>query len=337
MSTAKTVSASAQILVNPVVLKLYKASDLVHEIGTSTNPLIFLNAVAGVTTQSPDNPYLLYNDKDETYHSVDAKNISFQVLSMQVVDEIIAVSNGTINQVHTVAYAPILNQTNAVVSLRVGTTVWTEVSSFTGLSNTATVFIVNYTTGAISFGNNVNGAVPPLGQSIYVTYSPDTTTYGIEAMDEGWLGIQSVDVDAHPRAMLLDQSLVVDTTHVQANHIPLINSGAISGVYLQNDPNRLGTNYFTGGTYNDASGLITLGTALPTGATKVLIDYSYTIASDAETGYTQLSTGVIHTLANPIPSGSAKKLNMQVVIPSGASPTNGVNVQFRLRITYTEF
>ena len=337
MSTVKTITSGAQILVTPVVLQLFDSSDLVHEIGTSTNPLIFSGAVAGLTTQHPDNPFLLYNDKNGIYQSVDAQNISLQVLSMAIVDELIAVSDGTSNQIHSIAYAPILNQTNAVVSLRVNAVRWTEVSSFIGQSNTATVFIVNYTTGAISFGNNVNGAIPTNGQNIYVTYSPDTTTYGVEAMSEGWLGVQSVDVDAHPRTLLLDPCVVVDTLHVQVGHTPLINTGAISGIYLPNDPNRLGTNYFIGGSYNDASGLIALGTALPLNTAIALVDYIYTIKSDAETGYTQLSIGVIHTLINSIPDTCAKKLNLQVVIPSGASPTNGVNVKFRLRITYTEF
>ena len=331
------ITSSTKILVNPVVLKLFKSSDLVNEIGTETNPIIFTGAIAGETTQHPDNEFLLYNDKDGTYQSTDAKSITLEVLSMELVNELVGISDGSINQIFSVAYSPILSQTNAEVRVMVGTALWVEVSSFSGLSNTDTVFIVDYTAGTILFGNDVNGMVPPNGQQIYVSYSPNTTTYGKEAMDDGWLGVQSVDVDAHNRGILLDPSVVIDLSHVQAYHRPLINSAAISGVYIPADPNRLSTNYFTGGSYNDVTGIITLGTPLPSGTTIALVDYSYTIASDSETMYTQLSLGVIHPLTNPIPSTNAKKLNLQVVIPSGASPTNGVNISFRLRVSYTEY
>jgi hypothetical protein len=336
MST-QNINSATKILVNPVVLKLFKSSDLVNEIGTATNPIIFTGAIAGTTTQHPDNSFLLYNDKDGTYQSVDAKSITLEVLAMELINELVGISDGSINQIFSVAYSPILNQANAEVRVLVGTTLWTEVDSFLGLSNTDTVFIVNYTTGTISFGNNVNGMVPPNGQQIYVSYSPNTTTFGKEAMDDGWLGVQSADTDAHDREVLLDPSVVLDLSHIQAYHVPLINSLAVTGVYLTTDSNRLGTNYYTGGAYNDVTGSITLGTPLPSGTTIVLADYSYTIADDSETAYSQLSLGVIHALTNPIPSTNAKKLNMQVVIPSGASPTNGVNVKFRLRVSYTEY
>jgi hypothetical protein len=333
----QNINSAAKILVNPVVLKLFKSSDLVNEIGTAINPIVFTGAIAGSTTQHPDNSFLLYNDKDGTYQSVDAKSITLEVLAMELVDELVGVSDGSINQIFTIAYAPILSQTNAEVNVLVGTELWTEVSSFVGLPNTATAFIVNYTTGAISFGNDVNGKIPPNGQQIFVSYTPNTTTFGKEAMDDGWLGVQSADTDAHDRETLLDPSVVIDLSHIQAFHIPLINSAAVSGVYLTSDPNRLGTNYFTGGAYNDTTGVITLGTPLPSGTTIALADYSYTIESDSEISYTQLSLGVVHALTNPIPSTNAKKLNLQVVIPSGASPTNGVNVKFRLRVSYTEY
>ena len=337
MSTIQTITSSAKILVNPVVLKLFQTADLINELGTISNPVIFTGAIAGNITLLPVNPLLLYNDKDGTFQSVDAKNITVEVLSMQLVDELVGTSTGLANQSYTVAYSPILNQTNAFVSVRVGTDIWTEVSSFFGVSNTANVFVVNYTTGAISFGNNVNGAIPTLGQSIYVTYSPNTTTYGKEAMSDGWLGVQSVGVDAHSRNILLDTATILDINHIQVTHTPLIGSSAVSGIYLANDPNRLGINYFTGGSYNAVTGVITVGTSLPLGSGIVLVDYAYTVTSDAEVGFTQLSTGVAHTFTYPIPSTCAKTLNFQVVIPSGASPTNGVNVQFRLRLTYTEF
>lgn len=333
-----SILSSAKIMVNPVQLKLFKSSDLVNEIGTASNPIVFDTPIAGETTLHPDNPFLLYNDKDGSLDSVDAKGVSVEVLEMQVADELVGASDGTADQEFSVAYPPVIqDDADNLVGVVVGVTAWTEVLSFAGYGNTDKVFVVNYTTGTVTFGNGVNGAIPTLGDNVYVTYSPNTTTFGVEARDDGWLGIQSADVDRHDRIILLNASDVLDTTHVQVTHLPIISTSGIQGVYLTSDPNRLATNYFTGGSYNDTTGVVTLGTALPSGTTSVLVDYTYTIADDAESGFTQLSRNVLHEFLNAIPSKNAKKINLQVVIPSGASPTNGVRVKFRLRLFYTEY
>lgn len=332
-----SIESSAKIRVNPVELKLFKSTDLVNEVGTAANPLLFDPAEAGDSTLHPDNPFLLYNDKNGTLDSVDARNIGVEVFEMQLVDEHVGTSDGLADQVFSVAYAPIIeDDEDNPIQVLVGVTEWSEVDSFAGASNTDQVFVVDYTNGTITFGNGVNGAIPVLGEEIYVTYSPATTTFGVEARDDGWLGVQSTDVDANDRIVLLEPSSVLDTTHVQVAHTPLINTLGVQGVFLTSDPNRLGTDYFAGGSYNDATGVITLGTTLGSGITEVLVDYTYTIADDSEGVFTQLSRNVSHTFLNPIPSLNAKKINFQVVIPSGASPTNGVKVKFRLRITYTE-
>lgn len=337
-TATSTISSSAKIAVNNVELKLYKESDPFTEVGTGTNPVIFTAANAGETTLHPDNAFLLYNDKTGALDSTDAKNITVEVIEMQIIDELVGVSNGTASQVFTVAFPGIIEgDSKNELAVRVGATYWTEVTTFAGASNTDEVFIVNYTTGTVTFGNNVNGKIPTNGSQILVTYSPNTTTYGKDTRDDGWFGIQSFDVDANDRTVYLVPSVAPDLDHVQLFHVPLISSGAILGVYLKTDPNRLATNYFTGGTYNDSTGLVTLGTTLPSGTTEVLVDYIYTIETDGEADFTQLSRDVQHTFLKPIPSKNAKKLNFRVVIPSGASPTNGVRVKFRLQFTYTEY
>jgi len=332
------INSVSKIVVNQVNLQLFKNTDLVNEIGITTNPIIFSSANAGETTNHPDNPFLLYNDKDGTQNSVDAKNIQIEVLEMNIVDEQVGTSNGTASQIFTMGYSPVIsNDAKNTVKVLVGTTLYTEVLTFSGVGNTETVFLVDYTNGTITFGNNVNGAIPPNTEDIFVTYTPQTTTFGIEARDDGWLYVQSTDVDRHDRVILLSPEIVIDTTHVQLYHVPIITTNGIQGIYLKNDPNRLGTNYFTSGSYNSTTGIVTLGTALPNGTTDVLVDYKYTIDDDSELTFTSLGQNVVHSFTNPIPSKNAKKINLAVVIPSGTSPTNGVKVKFRLRFYYTEY
>jgi len=333
-----SVSSDCKIVVNGVDLKLFKQSDLVTEVGTDSNPIEFAAAFAGATTLHSDNPFLLYNDKDGTFDSVDAKNIKMEVIEMNVVDEPVGVSDGTAGQVFSVAFPEIVqDETENTVAVTVGVTAWTVVDSLTGYGNSDQVCVVDYVAGTVTFGNNVTGAIPALGDSVFVTYTPNTNTFGVEARADGWFGVQSADVDRHNRDIFLDVSTVIDTTHVQLAHVPIVSVAGVQGVYLVSDPNRLGTNYFTSGSYNDTTGVVTLGTALPGGTTQVLVDYSYTITDDAEVSFSQLSKNVVHDFANPIPSKNAKKLNFHVVIPTGVSPTNGVKVKLRLRVYYTEY
>lgn len=338
MSTAQTILSNTKVVVNRVELVLVKESAPSIEVGTDSNPLFFDNVIAGETTLHPDNPFLLYNDRTGSQDSVDAKNITVDILEMHIVDELVGTSDGTADQVFSVAFPPVIQgDLDNAVYVKVGVTSWTEVQSFAGAANTDEVFVVDYTNGTITFGNGVNGAIPANGELIYVTYSPNTATYGVEARDDGWFGVQSADVDRNDRTILLNPSDVIDTTQVQLVHIPLISVSAVQGIWLPDDPNRLGTNYFTGGSYNDVTGVVILGTVLPGGITQVLADYKYTIADDAESDFAQLSTNVTHTFDNPIPSRNAKKLNFHLVVPAGVSPTNGVHIKIRFRISYTEF
>ena len=69
-------------------------------------------------------------------------------------------------------------------------------------------------------------------------------------------------------------------TSTDATHVTLVNTGAsgitITGVYLLTDPTHAGTNYYTSGSYNATTRVITLGSALPGATTDVLIAYTYT-------------------------------------------------------------
>lgn len=330
--------SDSRIVVNSVDLKLFKQSAPSVEVGTASNPIVFDSAIAGDTTLHPDNPFLLYNDKTGSQDSVDAKNIAFEVLEMSIVQEEVGTSDGLASQVFSVAYPPIMQgDSKNAIQVFVGVVEWFEVSTFAGASNTDEVFVVDYSNGTVTFGDGVNGAIPAFGDTIFVTYTPNTATFGVEAEDGAWLGVQSIDTVSNPRVVTLVQSSVLDLAHVSLTHVPLLSVGGVQGVYLTSDPNRLATNYFTGGSYNAASGLVTLGTALPFGTTVVLVDYTYTILADAELSFYQLGEDVIHQFTNPIPSKNAKKINFQVVIPAAASPTNGVRVKFRLRVYYTEY
>ena len=281
MSTKSVnINSVSKIVVNQVSLQLFKNSDLINEIGITTNPIIFSSAIAGQTTNHPDNPFLLYNDKDGIHDSVDAKSIQIEVLEMNIVDELVGISNGTASQVFSLGYSPVISSDSKnTVKVLVGIIEYTEVFTFSGVGNTETVYLVDYTNGTITFGNGVNGIIPPNGDNIYVTYTPGTTTFGIEARDDGWLYVQSTDVDRHDRTVLLSSEIAVSTTQVQLHHIPIITTSGIQGIYLKTDPNRLGINYFTGGSYNSTTGVVTLGTALPGGTTDVLVDYKYTITA----------------------------------------------------------
>jgi hypothetical protein len=79
-----------------------------------------------------------------------------------------------------------------------------------------------------------------------------------------------------------DDLSVVDeeNTSTDTTHVTLINTAAtgitITGVWLLTDPTHAGTNYYTSGSYNATTRVITLGATLPGANTNVLINYTYT-------------------------------------------------------------
>ena len=76
-------------------------------------------------------------------------------------------------------------------------------------------------------------------------------------------------------AIVDEQNTSTDTTH-----LTLLNTCAtgitITGVWLLTDPTHAGTNYFTGGSYNATTRVVTLGASLPGATTAVLVNYTYT-------------------------------------------------------------
>ena len=68
---------------------------------------------------------------------------------------------------------PSFKAVNDGVSVYVGGTQWTVVDSFANSGASDTHVVIDYSTGAIHFGDGVNGAIPTSGQQITVSYSVD--------------------------------------------------------------------------------------------------------------------------------------------------------------------
>jgi hypothetical protein len=215
--------------------------------------------------------------------------------------------------------------------VKVNNVIWTRVSSFAGFQPTDEIYTFDATTGTVTFGDGLQGMIPPIGNSIKVSYTPDTQLFGKQAVEQLWIGIQSNGVIANDEAVELEERDATDTTHVIVIHHPKVVD--VTGVWLATDPNRLGTNYFTGGGFNDQTGVITLGTPLPS-VQRVLVDYEYTIEDDAEGQFTQLSDTLTHTFANSIPSNNAKVLNFVAILPDDASSSGMATIKLKVRFTY---
>jgi hypothetical protein len=302
------------------------------KIGTLSNPLIFTGVIAGQEYIYPNNPVFLWNDKGGIHNSFDANEITIEVLSMNIVDELVGYSNGNPNQTFIVGYPPVIaGDAQGPLVVKVNGVVWTYTLNIGGASGSDQVFAFDYTTGTVTFGDGVHGQIPNVGATIEISYSPDTLQYGTEIAEFNWLGVQSVGVQSNPVTMQLERQISADTTHVIVGHVPIV---VVTGVWLNSDPKRLGTNYYTGGSFDALLGILTLGTALPSANTTVLIDYQYTIKDDLESTYTQIGQGTKHTFTNPIPSNNAKRLNFRILAPATTSPSGMLNLQFRIAITY---
>ena len=97
-------------------------------------------------------------------------------------NETTSYSDGTADQVFYLRYARVerdqkaddydsFTAVNKGVTITVGGTAWTEVEDLKTAGPDDKVFQVDYKTGAIHFGNGVNGAVPGSGQQIRAGYS----------------------------------------------------------------------------------------------------------------------------------------------------------------------
>jgi|GEM_PF-1875776 len=333
LQPAQTINANTDILVREVNLQLFKESDLSTPVGTASNPLDFGVVEAGTTELHADNPFLLFNDKGNVLNSFDAREVTISVVQFNIENELQGTSNGTADQSFTVAFPPALDN-DELITVKVNDISWVRVSTFAGSGPTSEVYTFDATTGEIVFGDGIQGKIPPMGESVKASYTPDTLLYGKQVVEQLWLGVQSNEVVANNLTVELEERVPTDTTHVTVIHRPKVVD--VTGVWLGTDPNRLGTNYFTGGGFDDQSGVVTLGTAIPGGTPTVLIDYEYTIEDDAEGGFTQVNDTTTHEFANPIPSGSAKKLNFLVTLPSSASSSGGGTVKFKVRFSYRE-
>ena len=330
LSFVQTITSNSVITINEVLLQLFKESDLSTEVGTATNLLDFGTLEAGLTTPHPDNPFVLFNDKGAAIGSVPAREVKASVVQMDFVDELTGSSNGTASQVFTVAFPPIVDDGLTIV--KVNDVAWTRVTSFAGLAPTDEAYILNPTAGTITFGDGLQGKVPPLGNTIKVSYTPDTFLYGKEVTEQLWIGIKSNGVISNPVAVPLEQNTPSDLTHVTARNTPVV---SVLGVFLLTDPFKVGTNFFTGGGFNASTGLINLGTPLPN-TNDVWVDYTYTIGDDAEGGFTQIGKTVSHSFVNSIPSNNAKRLTLVVVIPAAASPSGLNTIRFKLRFEFKQ-
>jgi len=302
------------------------------EIGITGNPIIFTGVIAGEEYQHPNNPFYLWNDKGGISGSVDAKNITLSVLGLNIVDEMVGMSDGSPSQTFTVAYFPIVSDdANNPVTVKVNGVLWTEQFILTGASSSDEIYTVDYNTGAVQFGDNIHGKIPLIGSTIEVTYTPDKTEFGAEVQEFAWLGVRSSGVISNEVPVLLERQTSSDEYHVFAAHPLMV---AVTGVYLNTDSHRLGTNYYTGGTFNATTGYVTLGTMLPDPNTIVLIDYTYTIVDDAEASFTQIGGSIAHTFLNPLPSNNAKQVSLRIVAPATASPSGPLNLRFRIRLDF---
>lgn len=330
ISPEEQITAVTSILAREPSLVLYEQSDLSTPIGTSANPLDFGTVDAGTTEVHPDNPFVLFNDKDGTLNSFDAREITVSIVKFNLVDETLGTSDGMADQDFTIAFPPTVDSDDEI-TIKVNNVIWTRVQSFAGFQPTDEIYTFDATTGTATFGDGLQGKIPPIGNSIKASYTPDTQLFGKQAVEQLWFGIQSSGVISNNVDALLEERDAIDTTHVQIIHHPKVVS--VTGVWLATDPNRLGTNYFTGGGFNDQTGIITLGTPLPS-IQRVLVDYEYTIEDDAGGAFTQLSDTLTHTFANSIPSNNAKVLNFIVILPDDASSSGMATIKLKIKFTY---
>lgn len=312
-------------------LKLYIGAT---EYGTLGQPIIFVNALAGEITSHPLNPFYLWNDKGGALNSVPAKSISVEVDDMWVQDEVLGNSDGTTNQTFNTAITPILLDTDSLtdLSLKVAGVSWVRVLSFSGQASNALVYTIT-TAGLVTFGDGVNGAIPTLGETITLTYTPDLDSYGKTIYEDLWFEVESLGVTNNIVSVVDEVQNAQGTLQVTTSNIKI---SSVTGVWLQGDPDHTGTNYYTGGSYDTNTGEITLGVALPYDNAAVIITYAYVAVDDLESVFTAIGKDTPHAFTNPIPQNNAKLLYFRLNIPATATPSGGSNFCFRLKFLYLQ-
>jgi len=335
LEVEETILSDAIITRNEPELKLFASTTPATEVGIASNPIVFSGVIAGEEFEHPDNPFFLFNDKDGALQSVDANDINFRVLSFQLENEVVGTSDGSNNQFFTVAFPPVTdNDIDYPLIVKVGATIFSRVDSLATAGASDEVYEFNFTTGTVTFGDNITGKVPPISSVITITYTPDTKDFGAEVSTLDWLGVQSNGVITNDVTVNLERQVSNSATTVIAAHAP--NITAVTGVFLNTDPNRLGTNFFLpSGAFNAETGEIILGTSLPSATETVLIDYTYEIFDDAEGDFTQIGQDNDHTFENVIPSNNAKKIFLRIVAPASTSPSGLMDLKFKIRVSFS--
>ena len=223
------------------------------------------------------------------------------------------------------------DEVNHPIVVKVAGTIWTRVDDISVSGSTDEVYEFNATTGVVTFGDGINGKIPPSSNTIELTYGPKDVQHGDDVEQSLWFGVQSLGIVGNPITVLLEAQISTSISIVNTAHQNIL---SVSGVFLETDPNRLGINFFATGSFDGLSGEITLGTALPNATTRVLIDYTYQILDDVEPTVTQIGEGITHTFDNAIPSNNAKKLFLSLTPPASASPSGVLDIQFKIKLTF---
>ena len=170
---------------------------------------------------------------------------------------------------------------------------------------------------------------PVIGAVISLDYTPVLATFGSTVYQQNWLSLRSTGTINFEKLITLELPTILSSTSVQVVHKPVIT--AIVGVW--DNPSKTGTNYYTGGSFDDTTGIITLGTPLPAGL--AYADYRYQIKDDSEGGFVPLGVGLSHLFAYSIPSQNAKILQFKMTVPAIANTNGGANIRIRLKLDYS--
>jgi len=302
------------------LLQMFRGDTPTIEVGTELNPIDFGFCMAGVATPLAYE-ILLFNDKTGSGSSDDARFIGIELLRKIVTYSF--VSTGVASQTHTMAVIPIISATVTVDGIK-----WAKVTSLLDYGQYAQVYEFDYTTGVVLFGDDIHGEIPDASLVVNIDYTPDTNPYGKQVAEGGWLSFKSVGVIQSEITIDTELASKIDDTHAQVQHYSTITE--VIGVW--DNPGKTGTNYYTGGSFNADSGLITLGNTC-TGA-DMYVEYNYMGKDDNQSGYTILSEGTLVLLDNPIPAKNAKKLYFKVDPPANTDPASGVVLKVILKIVY---
>jgi hypothetical protein len=303
-------------------LKMYRSDTPTVEVGTEANPLDFGLCNAGETTVLPYD-IILWNDKGNVLGSEDAYDIYIELIYLYVTQTY--VSTGLPNQTQTMTYIPVVDDDD-LIEVTVNGTKWTRVASLTGHDQDA-VYTIDAVTGVLLFGDDINGGIPPNGETISITYTPDKDEFGKTVFDYQWIWIKSLGIVYSDISVTVELGTKVDNSNIQIIHYPTLS--AVVGVW--DNVGKTGTNYYTGGSFDGPTGVITLGTPLTD--PNAYVEYSYRICDDND-DWEQLGDDELIGPLTRIPKNNAKKLLMKVTVPATASTLGGVYIRTVLRITY---